>query len=426
MFILPTDAYSLTALQFTTGIPTILPYPSSGPSSGSQRAIITGSAIGGTAFVIILAALILFLRRSDRIRMNYKKLRVFGGRSRRRLLEDEDDDDAWGAGPSIGTTTTQYRDYPASVASSAARPFTLHDRGASTSRAPSALSSIHGHNMPSAPPTPMHEFSPVPPPVIPPHSQALPPQAYSQPYTPPPPVSSQSPMQQPHPPYLTNFRTGSSGSIFHEAVWPPPGGDFMASTAGDFSGNGEFMSTGDVSGPTDMGGGTSPTQRVVTYGTPVVVNANASGFHGRAPSQAGLLTISGESTTSNHHENIVYERGHGRVQSQAALLSFAPELSASSAPADTDQQLPPPPAYELDERRDAGTGSPVPMEATQLRLFVKNGEPPLSPSSPTQSERGFAAAQAQAQSSGHVRADSRQVGGPARSARWLDRHRRKE
>jgi hypothetical protein len=280
--------------------------------------------------------------------MNYKKLRVFG-RGRRRLLEDEDDD--W-LGGGIGTTT-QYHDYPASVTSSARHPFGLHSRGASGS-----VSALSSHHVPSAPSTPMHELIHYPAPLTPMHE-----------------YPAQS--AQPQSPYLMGMRTASSGSIFHESVWPPPNdaSRFVDPLVQGFSQVDLSNIVGDV-----MGSGATPSTHHVTYGSPVV--AGSVGLHGRAPSQAGLLSFSQEDA--------------------APMTTAAQPLSSPMHDSDAD------------ELRGVRAGSPV-MEPPQTRLFVKNGEAPLSPASPTESERGFAAAQAQ-----------QSPGSPSGSPRWLNRQVRKD
>lgn len=287
--------------------------------------------------------------------MNYKKLRVFG-KGRRRLLEDEDEDD-WLGGGGLGNTT-QYRDYPASMASSS-HPFALHSRAASAS----ALSQ---HNRMSAPSTPMREYH----------------------------LPSPSPGVQPPSPYLMGgMRAASSGSIFHEAVWPPPSdANRFVDPLVEPSQSGELTGMiGDVMGP-----GADATQRVVTYGTPVVVSAASSGLHGRAPSQAGLLSYS--------HPDPSPSSG---VQGSPLPPQTPPRRQASE------------PLLDVDADNQQGIGSPI-MDPPQTRLFVKNGEAPQSPASPTQSERGFGQAQAQATAQMHQGS-----GSPSSSPRWLDRQLKK-
>ena len=321
-------------------------------------------------FVIIVIALVIFLQRSDHIRMNYKKLRVFG-RGRRSLLEDEDEDD-WTGAPGIGTTT-QYRDYPGSVASSS-RPFTLHNRGASASAA-------------SNPTTPMQEFHGLPP--------------------------------QPSSPYLMGMRAASSGSIFREAVWPPPseGSRFVdplvqASSQVDLT-----RIVPDVMGP-------SQHARSVAYGTPVVVGAAEAAQHGRTPSAAGLLSYASDptsptATTVTHQTSYTQQTAYTTQSppSQRSLPSHSLQHSwdrAQNRP--VDEAL-----YDLDR---AGTGSPV-MEPPQTRLVIKNAEP-LSPSTPTPTELDRSFAQAQEQAQAQANRESTAQGGPGGSPRWLDRQVKKE
>ncbi|GJE99153.1 hypothetical protein PsYK624_154000 [Phanerochaete sordida] len=304
--------------------------------------------------------------------MNYKKLRVFG-KGRRSMLEDEDEDN-WLGAPGIGTTT-QYRDYPASVASSAQQPFVMHNRGASAAS-----------RLPSNPTTPMQEF------------QAPPPQ----------PTSS----------YLMGMRAASSGSIFHEAVWPPPSEDsrFVDPLVAGSSQVDLGRIVPDVMGPNQQ-------TRSVAYGTPVVVGAAAVPIHGRTPSAAGLLSYasgpaSPTATTVTHQmSQTAYTTqttpSHGPKPSHSLKRSWD---RAKNQP--VDESL-----YALDAVAEpasddfdrAGTGSPVPLEPQGTRLFIRNAEP-LSPSTPPTELEGFPQ---------HARRDSTN-GSPGGSPRWLDRQVRKD
>lgn len=126
--------------------------------------------------LVIIASLVIFLRRSKKVRLNYKRLRVFG-RRRKNILEDEDDD--WLNGEVHGLTTTRvttpYADYPTSTLSSAsaARFRGARESGAVTPETILAETPVRTAPSPS--------------------------------------------------PYLLGVRATSSGSIFQEqGVWPPP------------------------------------------------------------------------------------------------------------------------------------------------------------------------------------------------------------
>lgn len=379
------ETFTLRSFQFVSAIPTTLPYPANNSSSSSsKRAIITGSAIGGSVFVVIVIALVIFLQRSDRLRMNYKKLRVFG-KGRRRLLEDEDEEDWLGGGDGVGlgAATTQYRDFPAST-SSATRAPGLHSRAGSAS----ALSHLASA---SAPPTPMPEYPMQPMQPI------------------PPPPSS---------PYLLGRPAASSGSIFHEAVWPPPA---EATRAAD---------------PLVAGASRVDLERIVPD---VMGAAGAAQQHARTPSQAQLLGDGSSSTGSSptsHFAPSTYTTlsgpAAGRPPAPSHSLKRSWDRAAAQRPDDALYRLdaePQPPAYAppaADQGHQAGavpagSGSPV-AEPPQTRLFIMNAEPG-SPGSPD-FDKGFAAAQAQGSSSGAGQAQAQ--GGAGGSPRWLDRTVRKE
>lgn len=268
--------------------------------------------------------------------MNYKKLRVFG-RGRRRLLEDEDDDD-WLGGVGMATTT-QYRDYPASVASSS-HPFGIHSRGLSGS----AISALA-----SNPPTPMQDLHPP----------------------------------QPTSPYLMGMRAASSGSIFHEAVWPPP------SEANRFI---DPLVAG--SSQVDLG---RIVPDVMGTGRNSPAGASASTHHGRAPSQTALLSSQSSPSASPTHQ----------APPMGAQPSHSLTPSWERAPGRTPSQA----LHDFDYNLEQGPGSPV-VELPQTRLFIKNAEP-LSPDSHIEPD-------SQAQSSKRV------SGSPGGSPRWLDRQVKKD
>ena len=156
-----------TRVQFTSLIPTTLSAPAATPMSpATRRAIITGSAIGGTVFVIIIVALVIFCKRSNRLRLNYKKLRVFGHRKQRTMLLDDDEDYDLADPPGMQRLSERYSDnpYPPSIGSRM-----------------SANSQTLGPTFP---------------------------------------IAAGPGTTSPH---VLGLRASESGSIFREAVWPPPG-----------------------------------------------------------------------------------------------------------------------------------------------------------------------------------------------------------
>ncbi|KAL4253480.1 hypothetical protein ABKN59_002127 [Abortiporus biennis] len=160
---------------FVAAVPTTLSQPTdSNSTSASKRAIITGSVIGGVAFLAILLTLTIFCKRQ-----NYKKLRVFNRhpRSRSMLLSGEDFDDDVDLG---GPPMTQYRDNPS---------ISTHQHSLSSASYPTTPTSAARFPVGATPP---------------PH----------------PATPSTSSRASPH---LMGLRASESGSIFREGVWPPPG-----------------------------------------------------------------------------------------------------------------------------------------------------------------------------------------------------------
>lgn len=203
-------------------------------SSSTRRAIITGSAIGGTALIIIIVALVIFCKRSNRLRLNYRKLRVFGHRQRDMLL-DEDDDYELADPPGMQRLSERYTDDP--------RTPSMHSRASSrTQGAPTfPAASIPGSSSP----------------------------------------------------HLLGLRASESGSIFHEAVWPPPGDQsrlvdplVAGSTSVDL---GRII--GDVMGPSGSRG--PPHQTAAHTGHPpsaAVATGVGAGAHARQTSATRLLS----------------------------------------------------------------------------------------------------------------------------------------
>ncbi len=205
-------------------------------SASTRRAIITGSAIGGTVFFVILLVLFLFCKRSSKLRLNYKKLRVFGNRRRRTMLLDEDDDFDMGD-PGM----QRYTDNPAG------RP----------SSYPTSLSSSRSHG-----------------------------QVFTVPGAGPGPVPS---------PHVLGLRASESGSIFREAVWPPPGegSRFVDPIVAGSSEVDLGRIVRDVMGPNTLTSSTHPMNPILNSSQvtiqPSVAIASGVGMHSRATSSTRLL-----------------------------------------------------------------------------------------------------------------------------------------
>lgn len=168
--------------QIVTAIPTTLSNTSEPSTLSSQRrAIIAGTTVAGVALIFIIVSLIFFCRRR-----NHRKSRVFSEvqdnpRSRSMLLAEEFDD--------TNDPHMAYRDYPASVVSDARSPLSgsaATGRGPYSVELPRGGGSAHSHQNAN----------------VPPHAGA-----------PANPIS----------PHIMGLRASESGSIFREAVWPPPG-----------------------------------------------------------------------------------------------------------------------------------------------------------------------------------------------------------
>jgi len=313
-------------------IPTVLPYPSSPPSPSSKRGIIVGAAIGGAAFLIIIASLIIFMRRSEKVRLNYKKLRVFG-RRRKNLLEDEDDDWMGGEGHGL-TTTTRYRDYPTSTSSSTRR--FGNARGASGG-------SLSAFDMSS------------PLPGISAGGIAVPPQS----------------------PYLLGMRASSSGSIFQEQVWPPPSensrlvdplvaassqvdlGNIVSDVMGPTVAGMSYASGSGSNHPTALGSSTpeTPSGHVSTPSSEALLPNTSSMIHSRLPSYGTAVALGASMPPA-------------RQPSYPQTPSKAREQSAVERAQSADSAF-----YDLDSRvrtlsvRNAGPMTPLsPVSSTQQSL----------------------------------------------------------
>ncbi|EKM50840.1 uncharacterized protein PHACADRAFT_102889 [Phanerochaete carnosa HHB-10118-sp] len=221
-----------------------------------------------------------------------------------------------------------------------------------------------------------------------------------------------SPLQSSSP-YLMGMRAASSGSIFHESVWPPPneGSRFVDPLVQGSSQVDLTRIVPDVMGPDQQ-------TRTVIYGTPVVVGDGSVAQHGRPISQAGLLSYpsgpaSPTATTATHQTTFTQQTtyttqtapSHHPMPSHSLRRSWE---RAQNQP--INESL-----YDPNRDIDCGNaGSPV-VEPQQMRLVIKNAEP-LSPLSPTPVEPDQSFAQAQAKRESVI----------SGSPRWLDRQIRKE
>ncbi|KAI0769944.1 hypothetical protein C8Q74DRAFT_1369190 [Fomes fomentarius] len=351
-----------TSTLFTT-IPTTLSQDTTGDNAATKRNIIAGS-VGGAAFIILIGALLLFYRRHQN-----KKLSFFKGsqpKPRTRLLDGEDLDD-YDLGP-----PTRYRDYPASVVSSHA-----HSRSV-TNGTPTPIS---GRS-----PT-MRDFQASPGPSI--LGQPLDPHRAATPGALPPGAAA---------PHLLGMRA-ETGSIFREAVWPPPGAQLVdpimnASNSVDLS-----SIVDDVMGPNAgaaaaAGASARPPPSAFRTG-PGTANESSSSLVGDDPfASLSMLTISRPGSVT-----------HLRETSEAPLLPRA----ASSTPGFFEargRDTPEPP------------GSPMPPPSMGP-LFVTNAGPlsPTSTISPGSPPKTFVVQQALGQTTSPTQSNPPQ--GQPRN--WLER-----
>ncbi|OJT12805.1 hypothetical protein TRAPUB_10640 [Trametes pubescens] len=166
-----------------SAIPTTLsPNSTADGTSSTKRDIIAGS-VGGGVFLILVAAVFLFYRRHQSKKLSFfKRLQP---KPRTRLLDGEDMDDY-----EIGPPMARYSDYPASV----------------SSHTPSASQS-HNHSTPTrSPNAPSFNASLLGSPMDPNR-------------TPTPGGAAATAGTMPH---ILGMRA-ETGSLFREAVWPPPG-----------------------------------------------------------------------------------------------------------------------------------------------------------------------------------------------------------
>ena len=308
MFIVP---------QFTSLIPTTLSAPAASPMSpATRRAIITGSAIGGSVFVVIIIALFLFCKRSSKLRLNYKKLRVFGHRKQRTmLLDDEDMDEDLADVPGMQRLSARYSDnpYPPSLGS---RP---------SSRAVS--------------------MGPAFPMVSVPDSTS---------------------------PHVLGLRASESGSIFREGVWPPPGegSRFIDPLVSGSNSIDLGRIVGDVMGPS---GSALPSSSQSSFQPSIAVaRGQGTGAHSRQTSSTRLLSSTSFPYASGGAEPPGYdysdaEREHeldlARAQSPDSQVYIARGGPLRIANAGPDSPMSPP----HDAPMSAGMGTPSPPGTPQSK-----------------------------------------------------------
>ncbi|TBU61812.1 hypothetical protein BD310DRAFT_974791 [Dichomitus squalens] len=175
-----------TTSTIFSAIPTTLSSDDGSSSTTATTRDIIAGTVGGAAFLILVGAIFLFYRRHQSKKSSFFKR--MQPKPRTGLLDGEDIDDY-----DLGTPMARYRDYPVSVASEHSRSITNESPG----RSPLA----RDFNAPS--PGPSLMAAPMDPHRAPtPNTGGLPPGAAV--------------------PHLLGMRA-ETGSIFREAVWPPPG-----------------------------------------------------------------------------------------------------------------------------------------------------------------------------------------------------------
>ncbi|KAI0695773.1 hypothetical protein C8T65DRAFT_40439 [Cerioporus squamosus] len=334
-----TSAIATTVINGTTStiftaIPTTLTQSDPDNSSATKRNIIAGS-VGGAAFLVLVTALFLFYRRHQHKKLSFfKRLQP---KPRTRLLDGEDMDD-YDMGP-----PTRYRDYPASVTSSHAHSRSITNATSSPAPDRSPLSRDFGSPGPSITSSPMDPHRAGTPSSLPPGAAA---------------------------PHLLGMRA-ETGSIFREAVWPPPGQPsalvdplVKASSAVDLS-----RIVDDVMGPT---GGKVMLPRPRSAEQEVQAAGSTTSLIGDDPF-ASLTTLAGPITPTHS------QYGSGSTTGHARDTSDAPLLPRFKLPSESTQSTPG--FFESQPRRDAVETPGSPMPAGRIGpLFVTNMGP-LSPTS---------------------------------------------
>lgn len=358
-----------------------------------KRNIIAGS-VGGVAFIVLITALFLFYRRHQHKKISFfKRLQP---KPRTRLLDGEDIDD-YDMGPS-----TRYRDYPASVTTSHAL-------------------SVNGMNTPPPGPSPMarsfHTSSPslsgipMDPQRTPtPNRAGLPPGASA--------------------PHLLGMRS-ETGSIFREAVWPPPGESSMlvdpitnASSTVDLS-----TIVDDVMGPSRAAGAGAGAAVAAAHGLPPPGPGALRPRGGDAGSTSSLVGEDPFASLSMLSASRPGTATHSRETSETPLLprtaQAPPTVSVSASAA-----APGPAYFDQEPRRHSNRfstvpGSPMPPPGIGP-LFITNMGPmsPMSPVSPSTLSPGsppstFAAQQALGQLTSPVQTNAQ--GQQPQPRNWLER-----
>ncbi|KAI0712664.1 hypothetical protein C8Q76DRAFT_735474 [Earliella scabrosa] len=362
-----------------TAIPTTLSGDTVSDSAATKRNIIAGS-VGGAAFLILITAIFLFYRRHQSKKLSFFKRLT--PKPRTRLLDGEDMDD-YDLGP-----PTRYRDYPASVVSSAhahSRSVTNTPTPAGPGVSPLSRSFHDASPGPSIMGTPMDPHRAGTPASLPPGAAA---------------------------PHLLGMRS-ETGSIFRESVWPPPGQPSVlvdpivnASNSVDLS-----RIIDDVMGPSTAGAavgaaaagpGRAPPPTSFRAG-PGTANASSSSLVGDDPfASLSMLSISQPPSVA-----------HSRETSDAPLL---PAAAAASAKPSQSRGY-----FDASRPRDSREvpGSPMPPPGIGP-LFVTNMGP-LSPSStisPGSPPQSFAAQQALGQVTSPTQSSPT---GSVQPKNWLER-----
>ncbi|RPD62847.1 hypothetical protein L227DRAFT_438171 [Lentinus tigrinus ALCF2SS1-6] len=331
-----------TSTLFTT-IPTTLSQNDNDNSSATKRDIIAGS-VSGAAFIILVTALFLFYRRHQHKKLSFfKRLQP---KPRTRLLDGEDMDDY-----DMGPPMARYTDYPASVASSH-----THSRSATNANpSPTPGRSPLSRDFHDASPGPSIMGNPMDP-----HRAGTPSDL-------PPGAAA---------PHLMGVRA-ESGSIFREAVWPPPGQPsalvdplVKASSAVDLS-----RIVDDVMGPS--GSGSAAAGRV-----PPTAFRSGGGGHGSTASLIGDDPFASLSTLTVTDSPRHSQYGSGSTTAHSRETSDSPLLARFKPPSDSAPATHSTPGFfESRLRRDAPEPPGSPMPAGQIGpLFVTNMGP-LSPTS---------------------------------------------
>ncbi|KAI0926645.1 hypothetical protein AcV5_007381 [Taiwanofungus camphoratus] len=272
-----------TETTIYTAIPTMLSSPESTTSTSTNRGIIAGSTVGAVAFLALALALVLFYRRHQNKKLSFFRRKQ--PRPRNLLLAGEDIEDY-----DLGPPMQHYQDYPGSL--------TSHSRADSYTTRSVAN-------------------SPVPLNVSP--------------------ENSMHPRYTPSP-HLLGLRASESGSIFQEAVWPPPKAlvdPLVSSSSDDLS-----RIVDDIMGPVpgssntresiDTGPRSSASmRRAAGQGSVVSLNSSAHASHTRATSQTALMSDRPDSPVSPTWRSPLFVTNMG-AGSASPTSPASPPLGARS------------------------------------------------------------------------------------------------